>query len=191
MDACAACERDAAVLVRRGAIPESVEPALPALAHTHGWDAAYRQHAGDLVRYLRRLSPNAEVAEELMQETFARAIRASRAPTASHELRPWLYRIATNVAIDRLRRDRRLRFIPFAGREVAPECDVAEIDLVRRALRAIAPEQATALVLRLHEGFSPAEIAQMLDIGETAVKSRLVRGRRAFIAAYEGIGGRL
>jgi RNA polymerase sigma-70 factor (ECF subfamily) len=126
-----------------------------------------------------------------MQETFARAMRASRSPAASHELRPWLYRIATNIAIDRLRRDRRLRFIPFAGREVAPERDVAEIDLVRCALRAIAPEQATALVLRLHEGFSPAEIAQMLDIGETAVKSRLVRGRRAFIAAYERIGGRL
>jgi len=170
---------------------ESGAVAVTALAHADGWDAAYRLHAGDLVRYLRRLSPNAEIAEELMQETFARAMRASRSPAASHELRPWLYRIATNVAIDRLRRDRRLRFIPFGGRELALERDVAEIDLVRHALRAIAPEQATALVLRLHEGFSPAEIAQMLDVSETALKSRLVRGRRAFIAAYERIGGRL
>ena len=158
---------------------------------TVDWDAAYREHGPDLLRYMRRFASSIEVAEELMHEAFARAMRARRYPIESAELRPWLYRIATNLALDHLRRDRRFRFIPFIGRETAPERNSAEIDLVRRALRAIAPDQATALVLRLHEGFSPGEIAQMLDIGETAVKSRLVRGRRAFIAAYEQLGGRL
>ncbi len=155
------------------------------------WDLLYRAHAEGILRYCRRLSKNAELAEDLMQETFMRALRAGDAPVDPNEARRWLYRIATNAVIDRLRRERILRFVPFAGHEQAPEVRSDEADLVRRALRAIAPEQATALVLRLHEGFAPGEIAAMLGIGEAAVKSRLVRGRRRFIEAYERIGGRL
>lgn len=126
-----------------------------------------------------------------MQETFARALRAGNMPEGPDDSRRWLYRIATNATIDRLRRERLLRFVPFLGRERAEETDREEADLVRRALRSIAPDQATALVLRLHEGFTPSEMASMLGISEAGVKSRLVRGRRAFIAAYERIGGRL
>ena len=155
------------------------------------WDLLYRTHAGGIFRYCRRLSRTADAAEELMQETFARAMRAGHAPSDPDDARRWLYRIATNATIDRLRRERILRFIPFVGLERAPEANSDEVDLVRRALRAIPPDQATALVLRLHEGFAPAEIASMLGIGDAAVKSRLVRGRRSFIAAYERIGGRL
>lgn len=126
-----------------------------------------------------------------MQEAFARAIRAGNPPEGADDVRRWLYRIATNVTIDRLRRERLLRFVPFIGWEEAPQADREESELVRRALRAIAPEQATALVLRLHEGFDPNEIAHMTGISEAGVKSRLVRGRRAFIEAYERLGGRL
>jgi RNA polymerase sigma-70 factor (ECF subfamily) len=126
-----------------------------------------------------------------MQETFTRAIRAGEAPNDPDDARRWLYRIATNATIDRLRRERLLRFVPFLGRERAPEANSDEVDLVRRALRAIPPEQATALVLRLHEGFVPSEIAAILGLSEAGVKSRLVRGRRRFIDAYERMGGRL
>lgn len=155
------------------------------------WDLAYREHGPDLLSYMRRIAPSREAAEELMQETFVRAMRADRHPTALGELRPWLYRIAANLAVDHLRRSRRFRFVRFIGRETAPERDGGEVDLVRRALREIAPEQATALVLRLHEGFGPREIAAMLEVSEVAVKSRLVRGRRAFITAYQRLGGQL
>jgi len=155
------------------------------------WDLLYRLHAGGILRYCRRLAKSAEAAEELMQETFARAIRAGQAPEGPDDSRRWLYRIATNATIDRLRRERILRFVPFLGRERAAETDPEEADLVRSALRAMPPEQATALVLRLHEGFTPGELASMLGISEAGAKSRLVRGRRAFIAAYERLGGRL
>jgi RNA polymerase sigma-70 factor (ECF subfamily) len=155
------------------------------------WDLLYRLHAGGILRYCRRLAKSSEAAEEIMQETFARAIRSGPAPEGADDARRWLYRIATNATTDRLRRERLLRFVPFVGSERAPENDREEIDLVRRALRSIAPEQAAALVLRVHEGFAPSEIAATLGISEAGVKSRLVRGRRAFIAAYERIGGRL
>jgi RNA polymerase sigma-70 factor (ECF subfamily) len=151
----------------------------------------YQVHAPALLRYLRRLTPTVDAAEDLTQETFARAMRSGRHPAQSDEVRPWLYRIATNLAIDRLRRAQRLRFVGFFGRESADEADADRSDLVRRALRAIPPDQATALVLRLHEGFTPPELARMLGVSEAGVKSRLYRGRRSFIAAYRRMGGPL
>jgi RNA polymerase sigma-70 factor (ECF subfamily) len=169
---------------------EGAAPALVSLQQTVDWDALYREHGPALLRYLRRLTKGPEVAEELMQEVFARAIRATRTPGSSLDIRRWLYRIATNAAIDHLRRERRWQFLPFSGREAAP-LPSDDVELVRRSLRAITPEQATALVLRLHEGFTPGEIASMLGIGESAVKSRLVRGRRAFIGAYARMGGQI
>jgi RNA polymerase sigma-70 factor (ECF subfamily) len=153
------------------------------------WDVAYRAHGPGLLRYLRRLSVTPEGAEELLQETFVRAIRGQGPRPSSDEVRPWLYRVATNVAIDHIRRERRFRFLPFLGSEPAPERDASAVDLVRRALRALPPEQATALVLRLHEGFTAGEIAELLGISEAAVRSRLVRGRRKFIEVFERMGG--
>lgn len=155
------------------------------------WDALYREHGPALLRYLRRLTKSPDNAEELLQDVFTRAIRARRTPGPAPEIRSWLYRIATNAAIDHLRRERRWRSLPFIGGGSDSSLPSDDVELVRRSLRTIAPEQATALVLRLHEGFAPHEIASMLGIGEAAVKSRLVRGRRAFIDAYTRMGGRL
>jgi RNA polymerase sigma-70 factor (ECF subfamily) len=102
------------------------------------------------------------------------------------ELRPWLYRIASNLAIDQLRRSRRLRFVPFVGTESAPDANNDEAEAVRSALRAIDPELAATLVLRLHEGFSRAEVASIRGVSERKVKSRLAEARIAFERAYRG-----
>jgi RNA polymerase sigma-70 factor (ECF subfamily) len=131
------------------------------------------------------LSRDSDAAEELVQETFAKAIAASRLPP-ENELRPWLYRIASNLAIDRLRRSRRLRFVPFLGTEAAPDPNNDEAEAVRSALRAIGPELAATLVLRLHEGFSRAEVALIRGVSERMVKSQLSEARIAFERAYKG-----
>lgn len=148
------------------------------------WERAYVLHAPALLRYLRRLSRDPATAEDLMHETFERAGRAAHLPADSDAL-PWLYRIATNLAVDHLRRHRRFAFLPFSGRESDDRATFdADADVVRRALRAIPPDQATALVLRLHEGFSRAEIAELTGVSERAVKERLERGRESFARAY-------
>ncbi len=89
------------------------------------------------------------------------------------------------LAIDHLRRRRRFAFLPFSGseRDDRATFDV-DADVVRSALRSVPPEQATALVLRLHEGFSRAEIAQLTGVSERVVKERLERGRESFAQAY-------
>ena len=79
----------------------------------------------------------------------------------------------------------RLAFRPFSGRErdERPAFD-SDADAVRRALQRIPVVQAAALVLRLHEGFSRAEIAELTGVTERAVKDRLERGRENFARAY-------
>ena len=150
------------------------------------WDAVYARHAPALLGYLRRLTKDLEMAEDLMQTTFQRAITAKRVPDSAM-LGPWLYRIATNLVIDRARRARRLQFVPFLGTERSPEVTPTGTEAVGEALRAIAPELAVTLVLRLHERFSRADIATMTGVGERTVKWRLERGRLAFAAAYARI----
>ena len=158
------------------------------LAGTLDWRAAYEQHAPDLVRFLRRFVRSDEAAQDLVQDTFLRALRAGRTPPQA-ELRPWLFRIASNLALDELRRGRRFAFLPFTAalRIEAPSYE--EVDQIRHALRTIAPEQALALTLALHEGFSRREIAGMTGVSEETVKSRLARGRLAFATAYDRMEG--
>jgi RNA polymerase sigma-70 factor (ECF subfamily) len=130
------------------------------------------------------LARDEDGAEDLMQEVFVRAINAKSAPQGGAERVYWLYRIATNIAIDHLRRGRRIHWLPLridtaSSKEATP----GEADQVREALRLIPPEQAVTLVLRT-QGYSRQEIAKMLQLSEAAVKSRLFRARENFAASY-------
>lgn len=126
-----------------------------------------------------------------MQECFARAIRHGAPPVEPVEAKRWLYRSATNLAIDHLRRQRLIRFLPLVGEWMSPTADEEGSDLVRETLRSLSPEQSTALVLRLHEGFSVSEIAAIQEVSAAAVKQRLARGRIAFVETYRRAGGAL
>lgn len=150
------------------------------------WTAAYEAHGSDLLRYLRRFMRTTERAEDLLQETFVRAIAAEHQPPPA-ELRPWLYRIASNLAISQLRRDRRWQLLAFSRTAAASASAMEELEHVRSALRAIPPDQAAALVLTTHHGFSRAEAAAILAIKPETLKTRLARGRLNFAAAYARI----
>ena len=148
------------------------------------WSALYEAHAPDLLAFLRRTTGDLSLAEDLLQESFARAMGAA-SKGAPVPARPWLFRIAANLAISHYRRQRIFAFIPLSGEQPA---DVDGYDgvaeQVRATLRSIPRDQAVALTLALHEGFTRREIAEMLETSEESIKSRLARGRRNFAAAY-------
>jgi RNA polymerase sigma-70 factor, ECF subfamily len=153
-------------------------------AGTPDWGAIYAREGPALLRFARRLSTSDDEARDVLHEAFLRAMRTSSRPEDASRFRPWLYRIVTNECIDRRRR-RRFLFVSLdAVRDPAPAADTSGDALVRQALRSIPPDQAAALVLRLQEGRSRAEIASHLGISEEGVKSRLARGRLNFAAAY-------
>lgn len=165
----------------------SSEQAAPAQV-TSMWQA-YEER---VFYYLLRLTGQRETAEDLTQETFIRALQALRRdPDRIDEAsrKAWLFRVATNLARDYFRRRRLIRWIPFLPDQhggVTDDAaeDLAEQDLVGRALRKLPQETAATLLLKDAEGFTAWEIAEMLDEPYEAVRKRLARARERFRVEY-------
>jgi RNA polymerase sigma-70 factor (ECF subfamily) len=147
------------------------------------WQELYERHAGDILRYLVKLTGDREAGAELVQETFARAMRAGLDGVASP--RAWLFRIASNLACDRHRA--RVRGDPgeLTGDEIDDRAvfDV-EVDLIHRALASLALDDAIALLLRFDAGLTNVEVAEHEGVSEEAMKSRLRRAKERFMAEY-------
>jgi RNA polymerase sigma-70 factor (ECF subfamily) len=168
-----------------------MQDAARAVANTRlPWRELYDAHAAELAAYLTKLTGDREEAIDLMQDTFISGMRDEAGLRDVARVRAWLFRIATHLAFKRRRRARLIAFIPFTGRERAsdPPFDV-ERDAVRTALRAISPDHAAALLLHYGHGFTRGEIADLLGRSEETIKSRIARGRRAFLRAYAEQGG--
>jgi RNA polymerase sigma-70 factor (ECF subfamily) len=125
----------------------------------------------EIFAYALRLSADRDEADDLYQDTFLAAFRGWPPPRRGNE-RAWLYRIATNKAIDRGRRARprvKLEDVEL----VAPERDTATSLDIARAVELLAPGQRAAFVLRQVQGLSYAEIAETLGCSQEAARARV------------------
>jgi RNA polymerase sigma-70 factor (ECF subfamily) len=155
------------------------------------FEALFGAYQKPILSYLYRLLGDAASAEELCQETFARAFRARRTMDAVQNVRAWLYRIATNAARDQLRRRRLLAWLPLFDEDPAllvegPEASALETHAVQQALRKLEPDLSVPLVLYTCQELSTQEIAEVMNISREAVKQRLVRARIKFRELYTG-----
>lgn len=180
-----------------GPLPVRPSPAHPdAHAAAQTAEAVFERLFADyhtaILNYLYRLLGDPALAEDLAQEAFTRTWNARRALPGLVNPRAWLYRIATNLARDHIRRARLLRWLPFFASEErepalmteAVDVDPLEAQRVRRALLRLAPDYRVPLVLYICQEFSVAEIAATLSISVDAVKQRLVRARQQLREAY-------
>lgn len=118
-------------------------------------------------------------ADDCAQEAFVRAFRAWPQWRPEAPAEAWVHRIAINVAVSHRRRQR------FTGRlddllhssERDPSAAAADRSDLMRALQALPPRQAAAIVLRHLHGYSNREIAAALDVPERTVASRLAAAR--------------
>ena len=147
-------------------------------------------------RVARRLVSTREEAEDLVQETYARAFRSWRSFTPGTNLRAWLLRILTNLNIDRGRRKQRAPdeqpleegdyFLYNRLEQSAGDGNLDEERVVERlsqddivgALAAVPHDFRDVVVLVDLGDFSYQDAAQILDIPIGTVMSRLHRGRR-------------
>jgi RNA polymerase sigma-70 factor, ECF subfamily len=151
------------------------------------------QLADQVYRVARRLVHSKEEAEDLMQETYARAFRSWRSYTPGTNLRAWLLRILTNLNIDRGRRQQRAPdtthleesdYFLYNRLEDATDTDEDRVlerlsqDDIVDALAAVPHDFRDVIVLVDIGEFSYQEAAQILDIPVGTVMSRLHRGRR-------------
>ncbi len=146
-----------------------------------------------IIRYLYRLTGDYGMAEDLVQDTFVQAYKNIMKTTCEIlSVRAWLYRIATNNALQYRRRKRLLAFIPFvrAGNPDSPVADPVdradEKMAIEKAMRKVPKEQRICMVLHFVEGFRYREIAETLGISEEAVRKRVARGSRNFRQVYSG-----
>src|SRR3954454_8243924 len=168
--------RSDAALVR--AAQHGSSEAVEELFRRH-WPAAHR--AAWLVVH------DAAAAEDIAQEAFLSALRALDRFDLRRALGPWLHRIVVNRAID-WSRARALR--PEAAAErlpepSAPEADAGLGDEVVAALAELGPEHRAVVVLRHLLGYTPGEIATMLDLPRGTVNSRLRRALDALAINLE------
>ncbi|NPV08437.1 MAG: sigma-70 family RNA polymerase sigma factor [Anaerolineae bacterium] len=151
-----------------------------------------RSAFGDLVRLHQRsvrslayrLCGDAALADDAAQETFLRAWRALARYEHRDSMRNWLLRIVTNVVTDSLRQPQPADLDPsdLPSPEESPWEATERHELrarVRQAVLNLPPAARAALILREFEGFSYAEIAEVLDVPVGTVMSRLHYARQA------------
>jgi RNA polymerase sigma-70 factor (ECF subfamily) len=151
----------------------------------------FEQYYGSLVRMLYRRTGDRDRAEDLAQETFARAVAAP-----PNNPRPWLFAVALNLVREdgrrAVRQGRRLELLRTEDRvEDGPDTDLDRNDRkagVRAALAMLNERDREALLLKA-EGFNYEEIAATLGLSKGAVGTTLARARRRLVEAY-GLEGR-
>ena len=137
-----------------------------------------RHHSG-VVNVVYRMCGDARLAEDAAQEAFLKAWLRIDTYRPVSAFRNWLYRIAVNAARDTLRRQRetvRIDGLSLQGNTPDPAVAVAQKERagrVRAAVLALPPASREVIVLREYQGLSYREIADVLDIPQGTVMSRL------------------
>jgi RNA polymerase sigma-70 factor (ECF subfamily) len=155
--------------------------------------ALHDEHAPALRRYVLRLTGNAALADDVVQETLLRAWRRPHVLDQSESsARAWLFTVARNLVIDDYRSARARYEI---GTDEVPERITADqtdalLDswLIADALSALSAEHRAVVVCAYYRGQSVAETARTLDIPPGTVKSRLHYALRALRLALQERG---
>ena len=143
-----------------------------------------------------RMTGSPEDGADLAQEAFLRAWRSLPSFQEESSFSTWLYKLTSNLCIDFLRKEKRRKAVAITvsldddqdesppvevpDHRFTPEAEVERRELrsaMSRALKTMSEDHRQILILREVEGLSYTEIAQLLDVEEGTVKSRLARAR--------------
>jgi len=147
-----------------------------------------QQLGGPLRGFLVSYCGNADLAEDLLQETLIRVERNLGGFRGESSLKTWVFRIATNTAIDHHRKQgSRVTVVPIDETDQIPD-DVPEIgeplviremnDCIREQIDSLPEDYRASLVLHDLEGLTAAEVASICEISLATAKIRIHRGRQ-------------
>jgi RNA polymerase sigma-70 factor (ECF subfamily) len=201
-------------LLARVALPKELraEPATDSDAEVMlrvkaGDDSAFgflvQKYRRPMVNFMYRMAHNAAAAEDLAQEVFLRVYRSREGYEASAKFTTWLYRIATNLAVNHARDTRHERPENMASLdepdpETGTTMDVADSTMsaeeailrrerlaaIRQKVQALPERQRMAVIMHKYQQMDYKQIADVLKLSESATKSLLFR-------AYETLRGQL
>jgi RNA polymerase sigma-70 factor (ECF subfamily) len=146
----------------------------------------FARHHGEIYAYLIRMIRDPELAADLTQDAFVKAYRAYDSLEKPENARAWLYQIAHRVALDHIRRQKIVRFLPWTGesRGAVPSAEhlVMESRLsgdLQRALAKIPERQRAALLLAELHDLTGLELAATLGVSHVAARALLTRARES------------
>ena len=151
------------------------------------WRTLVERHEGAVAAVVIGMLGRGDEADDVGQETFIRFYRSLDSFRGEASLKTWLQRIATNLSLNALKRRKRglRRFIDMDDADeampqlqsdgTARQAALTDAELVRAAVASLADKHRPVVVLRMIEGYSTRETAEMLDLPEGTVLSRLSR----------------
>jgi RNA polymerase sigma-70 factor, ECF subfamily len=151
--------------------------------NTAAFGTLVERYSGKLFNAAYRITHSREDAVDATQSAFLKAYEKLPAFDFDHRFFSWIYRIALNEALDIAGRRRREANLDDAPEPITgdPEGEYAEAErgrLVQRALMLLPNEARALIVLRHFQGLSYGDIAEILDVSEKTVKSRLFSARQ-------------
>jgi RNA polymerase sigma-70 factor (ECF subfamily) len=143
-----------------------------------------------LGRYLAQMVRDRALAEDLLQETFIVALRSLNHAAPSNP-EAWLFGVARNLALEALRRRRRLDAVlaRLSFRREAHTEDEFVLAVRELLERTLSPEDRALILLRYLHDFDASELANMTGMTPEAVRQRLSRARRKLLASAGEEGG--
>ncbi len=159
------------------------------------FEVLLRKYRTPVINFLYRMVHDSAIAEDLAQEVFLRVYRARREYAPSAKFTTWMFRIATNLALNAVR-DNRYRQLEISmdqpvetneseqpALEVADSTPTAEqqlvartrTELIRNAINVLPEKQRAAVLLHKYQELDYGEIAKILGCSESALKSLLFR----------------
>ena len=169
---------------------------------SNGDDAAFallmRRYENTLYGYLYRMLQNSADAEDVFQETFLQVYRNRHRFRADGRFKPWAYRIAANLAKDRLRVRKRRGEQPLdtlahdaAATAAAPDDAAGASETAQRLEQALAQlpaKQRSVFIMARYEGLPYGDIARVLRIPTGTVKSRMNKAAQFLLHCLEQDG---
>lgn len=176
--------------------------------HESAFRELIRRYQRPVFSLVYRMLRDKELAEDLSQETFIKVLNHIDSYRPEHKFSSWIFKIANNAAIDRLRRkeldtlsldgapdavtsERREGTslqLPHAGESPLEELEARELgSQIEQAIARLRPEYRSCILLRHVEGYAYEEIAEMLDLPLGTVKTYIHRARSQLRALLEEV----
>ncbi len=189
--------------------PHTTDLVGPSGGQDAAFDTFFAQYERPLYGYLRRMLPSHDAALDVAQEAFFRAWQRFNVIGGYDRPQAWLFRVATNLALDVLRRRQPIELSCIFGGHDDPASDdipsadclpglmdpfdmersLAERDLVNQLLRRLPERQRGVVLLWAAHGLTTSEIAEIFETTEVNVRQMLSRGRARFRELYEQAQG--
>jgi RNA polymerase sigma-70 factor (ECF subfamily) len=177
------------MLMRTEAVPVAAGAVEATRLTEAEFEAFYRRSSRALWAYLQRMTGDAGAADDLSQKAFMQLLRIPLHSREEAQIRGLLYRTATNLAIDEIRRRKRERdgWLGFIG--LGPREESADMRRdVGRAFARLKPKERALLWLAHVEGFDHKEIAPIVGVEAASVKVLLFRARKRLASELTTMG---